>query len=233
MKDRYDKARLFPINLSDLKWIRKHGWRAWLTWCTVDQACQLEPLVWWQKLSRKVLRSHQQKNKCGFSAADLQELVRVLKRDYNPKIPLLHWIGHYQDPDQERIHVGIDLGHYPTRPLRDDLIDAFKRSLIHPQRGKAAGRKTMSFKYEMGLTARDVVTGYEGVITSRCDYITGCKQYVLNAKGLHEGKPISGQWFDEDRLEVDHTIQPLRLGFEDKPQRRAVGGPQSDSPPIK
>lgn len=132
---------------------------------------------------------------------------------------LLDFYKRCQDPD-----------YTCTQEIKYSELEQAYRSKL--KRGQAAEGKTMSFRYELGVTARDVVTGYEGVITSRCDYITGCKQYVLNAKGLHEGKPICGQWFDEDRLEVDDTVQPLRLGL-DEPRRAAVGGPQTDSPPIK
>lgn len=28
----------------ELQWIKKHGIRAWLTWATVEEACELVPL---------------------------------------------------------------------------------------------------------------------------------------------------------------------------------------------
>lgn len=49
-----DKPRLIPRSLADFKWIRRKGIRAWLTWATVAQACDMDHLRWWQRLSRKL-----------------------------------------------------------------------------------------------------------------------------------------------------------------------------------
>lgn len=92
----------------------------------------------------------------------------------------------------------------------------------------------MLYKYELGLTARDVVTGFEGVITGRGDYITGCKQYCLVSKEKKDGEPIGGQWFDEARLAVDHSIPQFNLQAEEGKEVPAdVGGPQRDAPPAR
>jgi len=50
------KVRLIPRTRVDIAWIKRNGIRGWLTWATVDQACELEPLRWWQKLARKLIK---------------------------------------------------------------------------------------------------------------------------------------------------------------------------------
>lgn len=35
------------------------------------------------------------------------------------------------------------------------------------------------FKHKLGLKAKDKITGFEGIITARCEYLTGCNQYCL------------------------------------------------------
>jgi hypothetical protein len=55
------------------------------------------------------------------------------------------------------------------------------------------------FKFELGEVVKDVVTGFSGVITGRCEYLTGCRQYSITSRTLQSGDTKSG-WFDEDRL---------------------------------
>ncbi|MBL4656300.1 MAG: hypothetical protein JKY33_10810 [Bacteroidia bacterium] len=52
------------------------------------------------------------------------------------------------------------------------------------------------FKYDLGDKARDIVTGFTGVITSRADNISGCDIYMLTATDLDVCA------FDEDRLTI-------------------------------
>ena len=52
---------------------------------------------------------------------------------------------------------------------------------------------------EMNTKQRDVITGFSGVVTGRAEYLTGCRQYLLQAKSKdHKGGEAI--WFDEDRL---------------------------------
>ena len=54
---------------------------------------------------------------------------------------------------------------------------------------------------ELGGKARDKVTEFEGIITGRAQYLTGCDQYVL-APPLSDGNFQRSEWLDEGRLEV-------------------------------
>lgn len=56
----------------------------------------------------------------------------------------------------------------------------------------------------LGKTMKDVITGFQGVVTGSCRYITGCDQYLLqpvNKANKHDDKK-SAEWFDENRLKV-------------------------------
>ena len=55
-------------------------------------------------------------------------------------------------------------------------------------------------KFKLGARARDIVTGFEGIITGHARYLTGCDQFVLSAQSK-DNKPADGAWFDENRLE--------------------------------
>ena len=38
-----------------VRWIRRHGLKAWLTWATVDEACEIVPLRRSARFWRRVL----------------------------------------------------------------------------------------------------------------------------------------------------------------------------------
>lgn len=61
------------------------------------------------------------------------------------------------------------------------------------------------FKFDIGVTAQDVVTGFEGVITGRAQHLTGCNTYGLLAKAS-EGKVSPAEWFDENRLLITNRV---------------------------
>jgi hypothetical protein len=68
------------------------------------------------------------------------------------------------------------------------------------------------FKFLLGSTLQDIVTGYEGIVTGHVAYLTGCRQYLLVAKGskTERGK---AEWFDEDRLkQVKAKVLTLSKG---------------------
>lgn len=58
------------------------------------------------------------------------------------------------------------------------------------------------FQHDLGLTARDKITGFGGVIVSRIDHITGCDQYFLQPKVDEKGAAVEGRWFDDNRLDI-------------------------------
>lgn len=60
---------------------------------------------------------------------------------------------------------------------------------------------------KLGIVAKDRITGFQGVVTGKTEYLTGCRQFLLapqedpsNISGtpVRELKPSN--WFDEGRL---------------------------------
>lgn len=57
------------------------------------------------------------------------------------------------------------------------------------------------FKFDVGQEVKDKVSGYQGIIMGRSQYLTGCNRYsIQNRKLTKEGKPADWQTFDEDVL---------------------------------
>ena len=56
-------------------------------------------------------------------------------------------------------------------------------------------------KFELGIEAKDTVTGFTGTITGFCTYLTGCDQYLLSPPVDKEGKHVDGRWYDVNRVE--------------------------------
>jgi hypothetical protein len=54
----------------------------------------------------------------------------------------------------------------------------------------------------LGDTARDTITGFEGVVTGRHDWLSGELVLSIQPKRLHEGNPIEPQSFNIEQLEL-------------------------------
>ena len=80
------------------------------------------------------------------------------------------------------------------------------------------------FKYKLGQIVRDSISGFEGVVTCRTQWLTNCNTYGVKPQKLKDdGSPMGVEHFDEPTLiEVDPEPQ-----YEEK---RSTGGP-TDSPP--
>lgn len=59
---------------------------------------------------------------------------------------------------------------------------------------------TKTFAFPFGAKVRDKVTGFEGIVTSRGDHISGCDTYAVQNQTLKDGAPQDVKWFDEPRL---------------------------------
>lgn len=71
----------------------------------------------------------------------------------------------------------------------------------------------------LGKKARDKITGLEGIVTGRCEYLYGCTQYCLLPKAEGNKAP-DGTWYDEGRIEViDEGIKAKEVQVKEK------GGP--------
>ena len=54
---------------------------------------------------------------------------------------------------------------------------------------------------KLGQKAKDKVTGFEGIIVGKAEYLFGCNQFGL-APEAKDGKVNDTHWFDEGRIEV-------------------------------
>lgn len=77
-------------------------------------------------------------------------------------------------------------------------------------------------KLELGGRGRDTVSGWEGVLTARYEYMNGCVRWELSAKDK-DNLP-KGYVFDEQQVEVVDG-KPA-----DAPAPQRTGGSQSSEP---
>jgi len=88
------------------------------------------------------------------------------------------------------------------------------------------------FKFKLGQLAQDIITGFKGIITARCDYITGCNQYSL-AGEAKDNKPAEYQWFDETRMKIvgeTKVMNFIKGTSSGTLVSEKTGGPQNNSP---
>jgi len=78
------------------------------------------------------------------------------------------------------------------------------------------------FKHKLGAEAKDIITGFEGVIYSRTQWLHNCNTYGLQPKELKDGVPQKLTYFDEPQLKVikAKVIKP----------KRDTGGPVREVP---
>lgn len=77
---------------------------------------------------------------------------------------------------------------------------------------------------ELGVKAKDKITGFAGTVTGRSEYLTGCAQYLVAPPVGKDGNVRDSCWFDEQRLTVTGTsrisLDNSRTPGPDKPAPR-------------
>jgi hypothetical protein len=63
----------------------------------------------------------------------------------------------------------------------------------------------------MGATVTDKVTGFTGIVSGLCQYLTDCNQALVQPPVDKDGKFQEPRWIDEQRLEVDTSKIPLTI----------------------
>jgi len=72
---------------------------------------------------------------------------------------------------------------------------------------------------KLGEKAKDKVTGFEGIVMARAEYLNGCITLLVQPKGLsRDGSLKVAYWIDEQRLTVK--------------SRATAGGPQQYPPAM-
>jgi hypothetical protein len=73
---------------------------------------------------------------------------------------------------------------------------------------------------ELGQKVQDSITGFAGLVTGRCEYITGCNQVLIQPPIKKEGDFQEPRWMDEDRLKIldsNKLTLPVTAPGPDKP----------------
>lgn len=85
-----------------------------------------------------------------------------------------------------------------------------------------------NLKQMFGHTGKDIITGFQGVITGACSYISGCDQVLLAPK-CAEGKAQEAVWFDASRIEILQGEDVVVL-----PKDKVAAAPGPDKPaPVR
>jgi hypothetical protein len=58
------------------------------------------------------------------------------------------------------------------------------------------------WKFNLGDTVKDVITGFTGVVTCRSEWLNNCNTYGVQPTKLKDGIPQNRQGFDEPQLEL-------------------------------
>ena len=73
---------------------------------------------------------------------------------------------------------------------------------------------------KLGDLVRDTITGFEGIAVAKTDWLNGCSRFSLQSTGLHEGKVLDAECFDEMQLEL--------VGSKGHKPDESTGGPRPD-----
>ncbi len=82
---------------------------------------------------------------------------------------------------------------------------------------------------KLGDEARDIVTGFTGVVTAIVYYLGGCVQATVSPRIKDDGSKSEAYSFDIERLEVtkEEAVKPLSRTKEEPPKSPppGTGGP--------
>lgn len=79
------------------------------------------------------------------------------------------------------------------------------------------------YKIELGAKVRSLVSGFEGIVNGRSEWLNGCRRYSVQPPVDKDGKLPDSYYFDEAELEV---LEAPKL----KPANQDRGGPPVRSP---
>ena len=57
-------------------------------------------------------------------------------------------------------------------------------------------------KYELGRQAKDIITGFTGVLSGFCRHLTGCDTYGITPPMKKDGTLAETMWFDVNRIKI-------------------------------
>jgi len=78
---------------------------------------------------------------------------------------------------------------------------------------------------KLGARVKDNLTGFEGVMTGKTEWLYGCVRIGIEPTELDkDGKPQETMWFDEQRVEI---VKPKKVKISAS-SRATSGGPKPD-----
>lgn len=79
-------------------------------------------------------------------------------------------------------------------------------------------------KINLGDRVRDRISGFEGIVSAKSEYLNGCVRILVDPESLEDsGKLIKGAWFDDVQIEL---VEKSVLEIEGRPN----GGPSRSDP---
>ena len=78
---------------------------------------------------------------------------------------------------------------------------------------------------KLGVKAKDKISGFEGIVIGKAQYLTGCDQVCLKPSVDKDGKMQDAHWFDEGAVIKTSEGLHAKEVKSDKP-----GGPRNDQP---
>ncbi len=60
----------------------------------------------------------------------------------------------------------------------------------------------IGMKFELGIKAKDKVSGFSGTLTTYVKYLTGCDRYLIEPDVDEDNKYVEGTYFDVDRIVI-------------------------------
>lgn len=76
---------------------------------------------------------------------------------------------------------------------------------------------------KLGQRVRDIVSGFTGIATAKCEYLNGCVQYCVKPP-CKDNKQEDGMYIDHQQLEV------VDDGILSQIAPKETGGPAADTP---
>lgn len=74
---------------------------------------------------------------------------------------------------------------------------------------------------KLGDEVRDMITGFQGVLIARTEWLRGCVRLTIQPRELKDGKPIESESFDEQQVEL---VEPKEKPMSEQ-SRAESGGP--------
>jgi hypothetical protein len=91
-------------------------------------------------------------------------------------------------------------------------------------------KRRVNMKVELGSKVRDMITGLEGVVMARTEYLTGCAHIAIMPQKLTDkGEIPEYQWIDETRAEI---LSDNAVKLKEPAKKDSLGGPEPNAPSL-